>query len=204
GTVARTLYGALTNAGTVTVTSTSYLQLLYAPASGDYGAIYNLAGALFDIQDDQFFLYNSSGNEFFSNAGTLRKSAGTGITSVYPQLLNATGLVDVESGTLSWLGGGTISGQYYAAAGATVLFSGGNYTGSPSTQFSGAGAFKFNGNTLTLPDNVVPNLQMVGGTLVLGPAFQGGSITNLTVTGITLQLTNSVTGVFNWMAGNLY
>src|SRR5205085_6569650 len=57
GPTGRTLYGPLTNAGTIVVTSTSYLQPYYSPGSGYFGAIYNLPGALFDVQNDQFYLY---------------------------------------------------------------------------------------------------------------------------------------------------
>src|ERR1035441_754477 len=195
------LYGALTNAGTVVVTNTSDVRLWYSPPTY-YGAIYNLAGGLFDIQNDQFYLYNTYGPEFFNNAGTLRKSAGSGTTVIYP-IVNNTGTVDAETGTLSFRGGGTIDGQFHAAAGATVAFDGGSYTGGSAPQFTGAGAFKFNSGTLTLLNNVVPSLQMLGGTLMLGPAFQGGSITNLTLAGMTLANTNTVTGTMNWTAGNV-
>ena len=54
--------------------------------------------------------------------------------------------------------------------------------------------FQFTGGTLTLLNDAIPNLQMLGGTLVLGPAIQGGNITNLTLTGITLTGTNTVAG----------
>ena len=98
----------------------------------------------------------------------------------------------------------TISGQFFAAAGATVAFGGGSFTDGGVTQFTGAGAFQFVGGTLTLLNNVIPNLELLSGTLVLGPLFQAGSITNLTVTGVTMQFTNTITGVFNWMAGPLF
>ena len=95
------LYGALTNAGTVICTNTSYLRELYSPPSYN-GAIYNLAGGLFDIKNDQFYLYNYSGNEFFNNAGTLRKSAGAGTTAIYPLVNNNIGLIEADSGTLGF------------------------------------------------------------------------------------------------------
>src|ERR1039458_5373581 len=103
------LYGALTNAGTVVVTNTDYVRLWYSPPAS-YGAIYNLPGALFDIQNDQFYLWTAYGTEFFNNAGTLRKSAGSGTTVIDP-IINNTGTVDAETGTLSFHGGGTIDGQ---------------------------------------------------------------------------------------------
>jgi hypothetical protein len=95
------LYGPLTNAGTVVVTSTGYLRPVYSSGGGYYGAIYNQAGGLIDIQNDQFVLWNYTGNEFFNNAGTLRKSAGTDTTSIDPQV-NNTGTVDALTGTLSF------------------------------------------------------------------------------------------------------
>jgi hypothetical protein len=193
GSLSKMLYGSLTNAGTVVVTSTSYLQLYYSPPAY-YGAIYNLPGALFDIQNDQFYLYYAFSAEFFNNAGTLRKSAGSGTTQIFPQLIN-TGLVDAQTGTISFNSGGTIAGQFNAAASATINFANGSYTGGAAPQLTGAGAFQFNGATLTLSNNVIPNLQMLGGTLALGPAFQGGSITNLTLPGTSLAGTNTVTGV---------
>src|ERR1019366_623994 len=88
----------LTIAGTVVVTNTDHVRLWYSPPTY-YGAIYNLAGGLFDIQNDQFYLYNAYGTEFFNNAGTLRKSAGSGTTVIYP-IINNTGTVDAETGTL--------------------------------------------------------------------------------------------------------
>ena len=94
------LYGALTNAGTVVVTNTGNLRLWYSPPTYT-GAIYNLAGGLFDIQNDQFYLYNTYGTEFFNNAGTLRKSAGSGTTAIYP-IVNNTGLIEADSGTLGF------------------------------------------------------------------------------------------------------
>jgi len=41
---------------------------------------------------------------------------------------------------------------------------------------------------------VTPNLQLTGGTVVLDPSFQGGTITNLTLNGSTLSGTNTVSG----------
>ena len=78
GSGTKQLQGPLTNAGTVVWTGSGGLQVFYAPSSY-YGAIYNLAGALFDMQSDATLFYYS-GNEFFNNAGTLRKSAGAGTT----------------------------------------------------------------------------------------------------------------------------
>ena len=95
------LYGVLTNAGTVVATNTSYLSLLNSPPSYN-GAIYNLAGGLFDIRNDQSYLYSSGAGAFFNNAGTLRKSAGTGTTPIYPLVINNAGLIEADSGTIGF------------------------------------------------------------------------------------------------------
>jgi hypothetical protein len=46
-------------------------------------------------------LNNYYGTEIFNNAGTLRKSAGTGTTQIYP-IVNNTGLIEADSGTLGF------------------------------------------------------------------------------------------------------
>ena len=71
------LDGTLTNAGTVVVT-VGY----GGPGNNLYlGRIYNLAGGLFDIQNDTW-LVPYIGPAFFNNAGTMRKSGGTGTTDI--------------------------------------------------------------------------------------------------------------------------
>jgi len=195
GSAEKDLYCPLTNSGTVTWTGTGHLRVFYYPGANLYGAVYNLAGGLFDIRNDTV-LDDYERVEVFSNAGTLRKSAGSGTTSFYPQILN-TGSVDVESGMLAFENSGIIDGQFYAAAGTTNLFNG-SFTSGNAPLLNGPGAFQFNGGTLTLTKDVIPNLQMLGGTLLLGPGFQGGSITNLTLSGMTLAGTNVVTGTLNW------
>ena len=48
------------------------------------------------------------------------------------------------------------------------------------------------------------NLVLAGGSLILGPAFQdSGGITNLTLNGVTLISTNTVTGTLNWASGTV-
>src|SRR5438477_5721844 len=90
------LDGPLTNYGTVTWSGSGNLQLLNNAGSPYAGAIINQAGGLFDIQNDPG-LYNYFGNESFQNAGTVRKSAGTGNISIYVPFTN-TGTVEAQSG----------------------------------------------------------------------------------------------------------
>ena len=84
-----------------------------------------------------------------------------------------------------------------------IDFAAGDFTaGSPT--ISGSGTTRFDGSTLTLPVNTVPGLLLAGGTLYLGPGFQGGSITNLTLAGMALQGSYTVSGTFNWTGGPIY
>src|SRR5439155_27386436 len=59
----------------------------------------NLPGALVDMQTNMSF-DEGCGNEIFLNQGTVRKSGGTGTNSVNV-VLNNTGLLDVQTGTVS-------------------------------------------------------------------------------------------------------
>jgi hypothetical protein len=198
------LFDVLTNAGTV-IWGGGNLIVRNTSSYGYFGTVENLAGALWDIQCDaqMFDDYNCCGtvNPHFNNAGLLRKSAATGTTTISIPLLNA-GAVAVLQGTLNLGNGGTVEGSFSAAAGAAITFSGGSFSSTAPAVITGPGASRFTGGTLTLLSDIVPNLPLVGGTVVLGTGFQAeGAITNLTLAGSTLFGTNTVTGVLNWSAG---
>ncbi|MGA2660493.1 MAG: CARDB domain-containing protein, partial [Verrucomicrobiota bacterium] len=77
------------------------------------GGIYNLPGALFSLQNDQF-INGNFGHEFFNNAGTVRKSGATGTTTINVAF-NNSGLLDVQSGIIS------LQGRYSLTNGALNL-----------------------------------------------------------------------------------
>ncbi len=103
----KALYNALTNAGTVNWAGSGNLIVRNTTCVGVYGLIENLAGALWDIQGDQQ-MYNDYNcgiqNPYFHNAGTLRKSAATGTTTISIPFANA-GTVAALQGTLAFYGG---------------------------------------------------------------------------------------------------
>jgi hypothetical protein len=127
-----------------------------------------------------------------------------------------TGLVDVQDGTLNvanyttnavggvfqceanaaftFTGGGVVTGSYLAAAGGAMYFQAGSFTMTPPYFLTGAGTYQVNGGTITLNTNLIPNLQLDGGTIMTGSNFQGGVITNLSLTNLTLASSNLVTG----------
>ena len=106
------------------------------------------------------------------------------------------GQIKAANGTGLYLGnGGLLSGSFTAGEGAEVDLYGGTFTQGGSLAFSGAGSYLMTGSaTLTLLNDVVPNLQMEGGSIYTEPAFQGGSITNLVLSGLSLNTSNLITG----------
>ena len=87
----------LTNAGTVVWSGAGNFIL-------SQSGVYNLAGSLFDMQNDLTISPNVGG-EFFNNAGMLRKSSGSGWSTVGVWLDNS-GTVDALSGIIKITGGG--------------------------------------------------------------------------------------------------
>jgi hypothetical protein len=133
-----TLNGVLTNAGTVNWSGTGNLYLYnYAP-QGLTGGIVNLAGALFNVENDES-ISGEEGSPYFINAGTLLKSAG--VNTTVSLVLSNTGVLNVASGTVTLANGGVDSGIN-----------------------TGAGSLSVTGGTLTL-NGAVPNLILSGGTV---------------------------------------
>jgi hypothetical protein len=133
-----TLEGALTNKGTVHW-STASASIGIANNHAAYnGAIYNQAGALFDMQSDQSVFCSCYGFESFVNAGTVRKSGGVNTSTIGVAFTNS-GTVDAQSGTISFTGGGNIGGTYNTAAGAIIQFGSGNFTETGTVTVTGSG-----------------------------------------------------------------
>ena len=87
-------YGTiLTNYGRINWLGNDY-NINTAPGPGNYSVIYNEPGAIFDIQCDQLM-----GRAEFDNAGTFRKSAGTGVSDIEMYFVNS-GTIEPLSGTI--------------------------------------------------------------------------------------------------------
>jgi hypothetical protein len=132
------LDGVVTNAGTINWSGTgNILTYNYSP-SGETGGIVNLAGAVFNDQQDHTMM-DESGSPFFSNAGTFIKSGGTN-TTINVAFTNS-GTLDLASGALTINNGGLIDGT-----------------------ITGPGNLSVTGGTLTFGASV-PNLILNGGTV---------------------------------------
>ena len=161
----------LTNAGTVTMTGAANLTLYNN--NGIYlGGVYNLAGALWDIQTNANIYCACYGNEFFNNAGTFRKSGSSSQATVGVNFTN-TGTVTNLIGILAFNSGGTITGTYGTAAGATIDFGGGNFTMGVPPTISGRAFSEFTGTTLTLTQNCADQSGAGGRQSGFGTGFPG-------------------------------
>jgi hypothetical protein len=191
----------LDNAGTATWTGSE-------DVSGSNGGVFNnLRGATVDLQGDGRFFIGLSQSSFV-NAGILRKSAGSGSTTINNVFIN-TGTVEADTGTLSLAGGGTGSGTFTAAAGGTLEVAG-PYVLDIGSAVTGAGTIRFSGNgavtvaatdtaantTVTggpvnfLNDATLPSLTLSGGTVSVGNRLTVSGLLSVT-TASTLSGTGS-------------
>ena len=165
----------------------------------------NAPSATFDLLGDGTALA-LNGASVVGNAGTFRKTGGTGVTTV-SVTLNNSGLVDVQTGTLAFSGGGTNTGQFTCSSATAVLrFSGGIHTVLNTSSISGPGIVSITTGTLNVQGNIaVAGLTNSGGTLNFNTTLNTAYVTNLNVTGGTLSGSNSVIvpGPFIWSGGIL-
>jgi hypothetical protein len=109
------------------------------------GASINNSG-LFNIRADGTVVQNTFLTAAFTNTGTIRKSLGSGTSTIQAALTSTTGTIDVQTGTLNFAGGGTVSGSISAASGAAVNLGGLTLSGT----LTGSGAGTVNINTTTI------------------------------------------------------
>jgi phage baseplate assembly protein gpV len=133
----------------------------------DRGAVFNNSGTFRDQNENNhtiFFFFE--GGSTFNNSGTFIKSGGTGSTAMGEGIgFTNTGMVDIQTGTLS-VRAGSSSGTFNTAAGASVVFAGGNFSLNAGTTFTGAGLGRVGGGTLDVNAGVnAPSFELASGTL---------------------------------------
>ncbi len=204
------LNAAMTNYGVVTLTNGGQLGLDYSVAQDYLGELVNAPGGVIQIDAGGAGINGTESGCYFLNQGQIVKNfSNSGVNVLLWDFDNSAGTVTNLEGTLE-VGSfvGTLAGTFYASNGTTIQIAGGTATnylvpGTPLV-LGGNGQYAFVQGYLDLPNNIVPGLLMRGGTLMLGPAFQGGAITNLALDGILLTNTLPVEGTFDVTNGAIY
>src|SRR6185503_2867664 len=99
---------------------------------------------------DATLFFNLGGTQAtFNNSGSVVKSVATGVTTL-TCAFNNNSLLDVQSGSVRLSGGGTSSGLYTAASGATLRFNAGTHTLTGTPAINGAGAIDFEAGTINI------------------------------------------------------
>jgi hypothetical protein len=148
------------------------------------------------------------------NTGTFRKTAGTGTTLIgyggTAVLLNNSGLVDAQSGTIQIDGGGTNTGTVNAATNASCNFTAA-YVFNAGTLFTGAGINYVSGGTIGFSGNTTAsNLQFNGATTVgtglvtlVGTNYWSSGTLGAAVTISSGSTLNIITGSAHSLSGSV-
>ena len=188
------------------------------------GTLTNLATGTITITAD-VSTEDGGGFNLFVNAGLLRKTGGTGTTTMGHGAFVNTGDVQVQSGTLNVVEGGSATGSFEVSASAHLQF-GNSYTLSVASSVTGAGSANFSGGTINAGGtynltgtnifsgatvNFSGNYAITNQPLTLSAGavnFNAGGVVKLTglaLSGGTLggTLPVPVNGPFNWSGGGI-
>src|SRR4051794_1705904 len=166
----------------------------------------NSPSGTFDFQADGAAFGNNAGIPLLINSGTVRKTGGTGVSTINIVFNNA-GVVDVQTGTLSLNGGGTNSGQFTSSvSGAILQFGGGTHALQSSSSITGPGSVLVTLGTVNAQGPIAIGTLTNGNSGTLN--FNTGAtayLTNLTVSGGTVTASNIIVvpGAFTWTAGTI-
>jgi len=142
----------------------------------------NQAGALVDWQGDVSWDYTGGNACSVTNAGTFRKSGGTGVSRISGLVPNTAGRVEAQVGLIDFPNGVVATGTFEAAEGAVIRFQ--SACTLTDVTLSGPGEQRFeNGTYLVVGTVNAQNLLLVSGT------WQG---------------TNTLSGLLTWAGGNVY
>ncbi len=186
------------NAGTMNITGAPFLHgqgfinqgTLAQSGAGAFNlpfgrGLTNAASGTFDIQNDKGLTAIGGGgpNPFFDNRGTVRKSAGTGLSLIDHSITfnNIQGTIQVDSGTLVFGNGMTTrggtgdGGTFFVAPGATLALADGTNDAVYHGTYTGSGG----GTVVMSGGNLAPDVFNTGVTFNFpGTMFQwtGGAI----------------------------
>src|SRR5712691_4744967 len=188
-------------------------------------------GAIFDVAGDLSAPFSGYVNYLTcANQGVLRKSVGAGGASL-TWIVNNTGIVSAQNGLLDLVGGGSSSGNFNAASGATLNFGGLVQTLYGGTIFTGAGLHRIQNGQLDFNTDLLvgtlfelglsgtmsgnSNVTFSSGFTWSGGSMQGGTGKAIFTNSSTLSITTGNNKFLNrtvdlyttnavWSAGLLY
>jgi hypothetical protein len=175
----------LNNNGTTTFTGNNANVI----GSGNGAIINNPAGSTFNLQGDVQYLWGCGlcgAVSSFNNAGTFKKTAGSGTAVFSGVIFNNTGTVEVQTGTLK-VGAGTHTGSFTGSTGASLEF-----------------AQVFGGQTqdLTATSSVtVPNVQFSADTTNIAGTYNVSDST--TTLGVTVNFNSTIASLGSTLNANV-
>jgi hypothetical protein len=188
--------------------------------AGNGGVLENLG--TFNAAGDQQFFYNGGAAPAFNNAGTFAKTLGTGLTAINVPF-NNTGLVRVNTGTLSLGGGGSATGQFDLLGGGMEV--GGGYAFNGGVTITGTNKAKIVGNVSVNGAVTAKNVEQTAGVLTGAGtlatetyAWKGGTLDGTGTTSVSSSLELSGNDKFldarvlslgasasaTWSSGNIF
>jgi hypothetical protein len=191
---------AVSNAGTITFTTTYYVYM-------QNNAVLTNSGTITFPGDNAIYLSGAAGTTAVVNSGTIQKTGGTGNSYLsVPLTMQSGGQFLVQSGTILaaaiTANGGTIN----ISIGATFdLYTSDTRSFAAASSVTGSGPFLCAGGTNTFAGTITAPLALSGGTLTVNSA-SGQSIPSLTLSGGTLNGTAAITltgASSTWSGGTL-
>jgi hypothetical protein len=181
--------GSLVNTGTLAIGPGSLLRVM---------GIYNQFAGLTDLQGG---VLTVTGRVSLTG-GTLRKSAGFGLTIDVP--VDNQAVVHVQAGTLNLAGGGSSGGTFTTAAGAVLEFGGGSHTLGTTSVVSGAGTVRVSAGSVEVGGgyNVLGDTNVTGGSLRFGDNATSRTFTNAGFVTLAAGRTLTVTLAYTQSAGS--
>ncbi|HTR40477.1 MAG TPA: hypothetical protein VMH87_02515, partial [Pseudomonadales bacterium] len=202
-----TLYGPMTNSGSVSMASNGGIYI-YNNGTSESGILINQPSGVVNLNGGNGLQVGP-----FINRGSVISTGNGAVILTTPFDTSAGTVSNVMSGATLHLSYFTnfLAGVFYATNDATIQFSGGAVKvplkpGNPLV-LAGNGFFQFQYGWLDFPTNIIPNLDLRGGFLQLETTFQGGAITNLGLDGITLTNFNQLpvtNGIFSATNSTVY
>jgi len=208
--------GYLSNYGTINWIGSGILI-------GGSKTINNYSSGVIDFRSDSGFYYDYGGDGLFTvnNEGLIKKSDGSGNTNFDHAVLNNSGTVEVQAGTIELGYGGSNSGTMNINSGKTLLFRSGTFTLNEGGLFDGSGTVRLTGGNLSADGttngtvyNTNVAFDMTGGELsgegkstIKGTMnWSGGtiSIQNLNInSGATMNIEGASTKIIRYGNGNI-